>query len=223
MMLNLTFNDQLRDRVVENLGAFTPAPVFDADRKRAAVSFVVTNCRQDANIAEFGAENRNHDQAAFILTTRSTRLSHHSGQRAFPGGRIDTGETAEEAALRELDEEVGLKLGPEHIIGRLDDFATRSGYVITPIVIWANRDPELIANPDEVDLIHLIPMQEMFREDAPILEPIPESEHPVLKMPLGHDWIAAPSAAVVYQFCEVAIMGKATRVAHFEQPYFAWR
>ncbi len=222
-MPNLTFNDQLRQRLVENLDTFSATAILDAEKKKAAVSFVIINCRQDSNIAEFGVEGRSHDQAAFVLTTRSARLSHHSGQRAFPGGRIDAGETAEQAALRELEEEVGLKLGPEHIVGRLDDFATRSGYVITPIIIWANRDPELIANPDEVDLIHVIPMQEMFREDAPILEPIPESNHPVLKMPLGHDWIAAPTAAIVYQFCEVAIMGKATRVAHFEQPYFAWR
>ena len=62
-----------------------------------------------------------------------------------------------------------------------------------------------------------------MRDDAPILESIPESEHPVLKMPLGDDWFAAPTAAIAYQFREVGILGKSTRVAHFEQPYFAWK
>ena len=100
---------------------------------------------------------------------------------------------------------------------------TRSGFVITPIIVWGGRDIELNANPDEVDRIYLIPLSELMRKDAPILEPIPESEHPVLKMPLGKDWFAAPAAAIAYQFREVAILGKTTRVAHYEQPYFAWK
>jgi hypothetical protein len=62
-----------------------------------------------------------------------------------------------------------------------------------------------------------------LREDAPILEGLAGCEHPVLKMPLGNDWVAAPTAAIAYQFREVAMLGKATRVAHFEQPRFAWR
>jgi hypothetical protein len=62
-----------------------------------------------------------------------------------------------------------------------------------------------------------------MREDAPLLNSIPESEHPVLRMPVGDSWIAAPTAAMLYQFREVCIAGRKTRVAHFEQPYFAWR
>jgi hypothetical protein len=81
----------------------------------------------------------------------------------------------------------------------------------------------LRANPDEVERIHRVPLLELLREDAPMLETIPESRHPVLKMPLGDDWFAAPSAAIAYQFREVALHGRSTRVAHFEQPYFAWQ
>lgn len=81
----------------------------------------------------------------------------------------------------------------------------------------------LTANPDEVASIHRIPIDELLRDDAPILETIPESEHPVLKMPLGDDWFAAPTAAIAYQFREIAILGRQTRVAHYEQPYFAWQ
>ncbi|MCA9945823.1 MAG: hypothetical protein KC449_20210, partial [Anaerolineales bacterium] len=71
--------------------------------------------------------------------------------------------------------------------------------------------------------IHRIPLAELLRSDAPILHNIPESKHPVLLMPIGTSWIAAPTAAMLYQFREVCLLGKQTRVAHFEQPYFAWK
>ena len=73
-----------------------------------------------------------------------------------------------------------------------------------------------------VDVFHRIPIAEFMREDAPILQQIPESKHPVLLMPVGVTWIAAPTGALIYQFREVSILGKKTRVAHYEQPYFAW-
>ncbi|HKJ52909.1 MAG TPA: CoA pyrophosphatase, partial [Gammaproteobacteria bacterium] len=126
-------------------------------------------------------------------------------------------------ALRELEEEVGLALDSGHVLGRLDDYPTRSGYLITPVVVWGGRGVELVANPAEVECIHRVPLRELLRDDAPILESIAESRHPALKMPLGEEWFAAPSAAIAYQFREVALFGRATRVAHFEQPHFAWR
>ena len=150
-------------------------------------------------------------------------MSSHAGQRAYPGGRVDPGETAEQAALRELEEEVGLRLDSSAVLGRLDDYATRSGYVITPVVVWGGNNVRLRPNPDEVARIHRVPISELMRDDAPILDSIAESDHPVLKMPLGDEWFAAPSAAIAYQFREVALLGRHTRVAHFEQPYFAWQ
>jgi 8-oxo-dGTP pyrophosphatase MutT (NUDIX family) len=129
----------------------------------------------------------------------------------------------EQAALRELAEEVGLELGLDRVIGRLDDYPTRSGYLITPVVVWGGHNVEMVANPAEVARIHRIPLRELMRDDVPLLDAIEESPHPVLRMPLGDDWFAAPSAAIAYQFREVALLGKSTRVAHFEQPRFAWR
>ena len=79
-----------------------------------------------------------------------------------------------------------------------------------------------LENLDEVESIHRIPMTEFLREDAPILESIPESNRPVLRMPVANTSIAAPTAAVIFQFREVCLAGKNTRVAHFEQPVFAW-
>ena len=130
---------------------------------------------------------------------------------------------AEETALRELAEEVGLTLPHENVIGRLDDFVTRSRFVITPVVVWAGPGVDMKPNPAEVRAIHRIPVVEFMREDAPLLEETPESKHPILCMPVGNSWIAAPTAALLYQFREVAILGKETRVAHYEQPLFAWR
>jgi len=216
------FDQSLRDLVSHNLGRHDVAEIDRSGRKHAAVAFTLVDCSQPANLANIPYLADEQGQAAFILTTRAAKLSSHAGQRAYPGGRLDPGETVEQAALRELEEEVGLRLDASNVLGRLDDYATRSGFVITPVVVWGGIDLDLEPNPGEVAEIHRIPLAELLREDAPMLDPIAESEHPVLKMPLGDEWFAAPSAAIAYQFREVALLGKSTRVGHYEQPYFAW-
>ncbi|NIT64560.1 MAG: CoA pyrophosphatase, partial [Gammaproteobacteria bacterium] len=162
-------------------------------------------------------------RAALILTRRAPGLNRHSGQWALPGGRLDPGETVEEAALRELHEEVGLELDESSVLGRLDDFTTRSGFVMSPVVVWGGCDPALKPDPREVASIHRIPVEEFLRHDAPILQNIPESDRPVLMMPIGLRTIAAPTGAILYQFREVTLEGRDTRVVHYEQPTFAWK
>lgn len=159
----------------------------------------------------------------FVLTRRAGGLRRHAGQWALPGGRLDGDETPEQAALRECHEEVGLALPASAVLGRLDDYATRSGFVITPVVVWSNGPQALHPDPQEVAEIHLVPLSELDQPGVPHLRRIPESERPVISIPLVGTHIHAPTAAILFQLREVAVWGRATRVGHYEQPVFAWK
>lgn len=214
-------DERLRHRITIHLSGFVRLQQTSTVKRQAAVALVLTNIGAESLVNGIAAGQP--DEAGIILTRRSENLEHHAGQWALPGGGVDQGETPEDAALRELAEEVDLQLGPDDILGRLDDFTTRSGYTITPVVFWGGDNPNLTANPAEVDSIHRIPLREFMRGDAPVLESIPESEDPVLLMPVGQGWIASPTGAILYQFREVALRGRNIRVSHYEQPYFAWQ
>ena len=90
-------------------------------------------------------------------------------------------------------------------------------------MIWAGSAAALIPNQEEVASIHRIPVSELMRTDSPLLDKVENSERMVLRVPIGNSWIAAPTAAVLYQFREVCVKGLHTRVSHFEQPAFAWK
>jgi 8-oxo-dGTP pyrophosphatase MutT (NUDIX family) len=215
-------NDDLRTRIIDNLQGFEPVVADVDDAHHAAVAITVTDIGFGADLPGLPRYQAWQDLAGLILTRRSSQLRKHAGQWAFPGGRLDPGETPVETALREMHEEVSIDLPADAVLGRLDDFVTRSGFVMTPIVVWGGPGLQARANPDEVASIHRIPLTEFVREDAPRLEPLAESDQPILRMPVGRDHIAAPTAALIYQFREVCLLGLSTRVAHFEQPRFAW-
>lgn len=202
------FDCDFKKRVSANLGTFQRRAYPRSCLKAAAVA--VTLVADDLQ------------RPCFVLTRRAARLRSHSRQWALPGGSIDHGETATQAALRELEEEVGLALGPDRVLGLLDDYPTRSGFVITPVVVWARRDAELVPNPAEVAEVYRIPVADLDHPEVPQLRRIPESPRPVISIPLLGTNVHAPTAAVLYQLREVAIWGRSTRVAHFEQPVFAW-
>ena len=193
------------------------------DLKRAAVAITIVDIDHDPALYDIPYESSRKRNAAIILTRRAFRLKRHAGQWALPGGSMDAGETPEETALRELEDEVGLKLDADRVIGRLDDYITHSGFIISPVVVWGGAGVHLTANQQEVASIHRIPLAEFLRKDAPILKDMPGSDNPVLLMPIGKDSIASPTAAMIYQFREVAILGRSIRVAHFEQPLWAWQ
>ena len=208
MTSRLELNRSLRDQMAANLARFDRHPCGQ-EGAPAAVGVVLT-----ADSA---------GTACFLITRRASRLRDHAGQWALPGGRIDAGETPEEAALRELHEELGVRLDASSVLGRLDDYATRSGFIITPVVAWAGAECPTVPNPDEVAEVHRVPLALLDARDVPELRRIPESDRPVLSIPLLNTHIHAPTAAVLFQFREVAIHGRATRVGHYEQPVFAWK
>jgi 8-oxo-dGTP pyrophosphatase MutT (NUDIX family) len=210
--MNRPFDDTTRQDIAglcagfARLPASEPAPAL----KRAAVAIVLV----EADGAQSGT--------ALLLTLRASSLRAHRGQWALPGGRCDEGETPIEAALRELHEELGLALGPKDVLGLLDDYPTRSGYLITPVVVWARMSDGLAPNPAEVASVHRIALDDLEDADAFDFVAIPESTGRVIRFHYEGHLIHAPTAAMLYQFREV-LAGRDTRVADLEQPVFAWK
>jgi 8-oxo-dGTP pyrophosphatase MutT (NUDIX family) len=207
--MDAVLDTALRDQIQTHLDRFQRQAVDASQLRAAAVALTL--------IADPDGE------PCFIITRRASRLSNHAGQWALPGGRMDAGETAPVAALRELSEEVGLALPEDAVLGLLDDYETRSGFSITPVVVWAGSEHELHPDPGEVAAVYRVRIAELSRPDVPRLREIPESPRPVISIPLLGTQIHAPTAALLYQLNEVAIHGRATRVSDFEQPVFAWK
>jgi 8-oxo-dGTP pyrophosphatase MutT (NUDIX family) len=206
------FDHTTRRNIAERCAAFARLPASEPvlALKRAAVAIALT----EADDAAAGT--------AVLLTLRAAGLRAHSSQWALPGGRCDDGETQVTAALRELHEELGLELREANVLGLLDDYPTRSGYLITPVVVWADAGAAIAPNPEEVASVHRIALGDIERADAFDFTTIPESTRRVIRFRHAGQFIHAPTAALIYQFREV-LAGRDTRVAELEQPVFAWK
>jgi 8-oxo-dGTP pyrophosphatase MutT (NUDIX family) len=204
------FDDTTRRTIAARCAAFARLePEAVAGLKRAAVAIALVQAGDSG-------------ETALLLTQRASGLRAHSSQWALPGGRCDPGENAVAAALRELHEELGLELTPADVLGTLDDYPTRSGYLVTPVVLWAADTATLSPNPAEVASVHRIALSTIERADAFDFTTIPESHRRVIRFRHAGRFIHAPTAALIYQFREV-LAGHDTRVAELEQPVFAWK
>ena len=239
--MTISYDDALRAQVLAHLASHDRRTVTDPTKRHAAVAVVLVDSElgedrvdpapvddwiDGREMPEAGLDGRMIDVsggAAFLLCRRTSRLSSHAAQWALPGGRVDPGETAVEAALRELDEEVGVNLPDSTVLGLLDDYPTRSGYVITPVVIWGGGRLDLRPAPDEVVAVYRVGLHQLQRDDSPRFISIPESPRPVVQIPLGNDLIHAPTGAVLLQLRWLCLEGRHDPVDGLEQPVFAWK
>lgn len=239
-MLDVEHNTELRATLSARLQAFDVHGAQDInqdtdqgtnqDTELTPAAVVIGICR-----------NADLNTASILLTQRSSKLRQHASQFALPGGKVDAGETIQQAALRELQEELGLTQSIEDIIGNLDDMPTQSGFNITPVVVWISSLATLKPNRDEVARVYQIPLAELA-EITLTIDQDDETDPTQITQPQGQTTeqsssnqvmslyipsvgttVYSPTAAIIYQFREVALLGKSTRVAHFGQPRFAWR
>lgn len=196
-----------REIISANLADFRRIPLHRPDLRSASVALCV--------LSGSGSDT-------LLITRRASTLRSHAGQWALPGGRREPDESAEAAALRELGEETGQRASADAVLGLLDDYVTRSGYLITPVVVWGGEPHgSLAGEPGEVSGVYQIPLADLDVEPETVT--IPESDAPVIRLPLLGRYVHAPTAAIIYQFCQVALHGAEQRVAHFDAPVFAWR
>lgn len=239
--MTIGYDEALREQVLTHLAGHDRRTVVDPKKRHAAVAVVLVDSalgedRVDPAPVDDWIDGREMPAAsldgrmidvsggaAFLLCRRASRLSSHAAQWALPGGRVDPGETAVDAALRELDEEVGVTLSDATVLGLLDDYPTRSGYVITPVVIWGGGRLDLRPAPDEVVAVYRVGLHQLQRDDSPRFITIPESPRPVVQMPLGNDLIHAPTGAVLLQLRWLCLEGRHDPVDDLEQPVFAWK
>jgi 8-oxo-dGTP pyrophosphatase MutT (NUDIX family) len=162
---------------------------------------------------------RDEGVPSVILIKRAAR-GRNAGQWGLPGGRLEEGESPEQAALRELEEELGLAADPEQVLGRLDDFPATSGFAISPIVV-ALPEPGPLRPNAEVSSAHLVTLGRLAADETPRWVDAPGGGR-LLQMHLGPGWrVHAPTGAILWQFREVVLLGRHAhdaRVADFQQP-----
>jgi 8-oxo-dGTP pyrophosphatase MutT (NUDIX family) len=191
-----------RSAIAENLRAFQ-REASPSSQRAAAVAVVL--------LASGG-------QTCVPIFQRPSDMRRHASQMALPGGRVHEGESVVECAMRELHEEIGLEVAAGDELGRLDDFDTRSGFTITPIVFWSDATAaDLRPSPAEVAVMFLPTTGDLLEAAAHA------GRGDDFSMRLPGVEVFAPTAAMLYQFAEVALSGRAVRVADFHQPPWTHR
>ena len=126
------------------------------------------------------------EELMLLLTQRTTNLSTHSGQVAFPGGRTDDADAdAADTALREATEEIGLPRSNCEVLGTLPIYVTGTAYVITPVVALVRPAFKLQLNPGEVADAFEVPL-------AYLMNPVNHRRHAVEFDGLTRQWLSMP-------------------------------
>ena len=156
-----------------------------------------------------------------VLVERINEQTYRA-ETAQPVSMTTEGHTRDEALARLLklaqQRLAAGALDEAAVLGCLDDYPTRSGFVVTPVVAWAGPSGVLRPNPSEVAAIYRVPLADLDAPDVPRFVTVPERERPVVQLPLVGTLIHAPTAAILYQLREVVLHGRATRVSHLEEP-----
>lgn len=198
----------LKRRILANLAAFPRLALDRADLRRAAVAILISPLA---------------GEPTYAITRRAMHLRRGAGNYALPGGACDADEQAVAAALRETAEELGVRLDEGSALGMLDDFITLSGFVVTPVVLWSAIPLVLQPDPVEVGEAWLNPLSELDHPESPRWEAHPDGGEAIPRMFARGSWINPPTAAWLYQFREVALHGRWTRVAQVGQPVWTAR
>lgn len=121
-----------------------------------------------------------------LLTERTTHLSSHSGQVAFPGGKADPEDAdAVDTALREAEEEIGLQRRYVQVLGSLPIYTTGSAFLVTPVVALVRADHSVTANPHEVADVFEVPL-------AFLMDPANHRRHAVDWAGSRREWLSMP-------------------------------
>ncbi|WP_109212237.1 MULTISPECIES: CoA pyrophosphatase [Microbacterium] len=173
-----------------------------AGERRAAVSIIL-----------FGDK----DDTQFVIIERANR-GRNAGQWALPGGKLEEGESALDAAIREAQEEVDLPVSGVEVLGELDDFVTVTGFTITPFVFVAPPAWKPRAIADEVQSVHCLEVATLSSEDVVHWFTQPNGSS-LLQMWLREDMhMHAPTGAILLQFRELALFGRDIDVSALTQP-----
>ena len=195
--------EALRARIEGHLAAFERIALDVGERRHAAVAVVLSPTDEGP---------------AYLLTRRALHMRRGAGNYALPGGNLEPGEDAIDAARRETQEELGVRLERDAALGLLDDFVTLGGHVVTPVVFWTPSPLAMTPNPEEVHDAWFVPLADLDHPRAPRREAHPDGGPAILRMYARGGWINPPTAAWLYQFREVCLHGRLVRTDEIGQP-----